>query len=193
MTERVHLAELTTEEVAAVVAKPPSAVLLPVGSVEPHGPHLPLGTDTLLSEEARVVRRRCLRAERRGAWIAPSVPYGVTDFAAGFSGAIGVDAAALTAFLSAIAARFLDGRVVARLPREQPPRAGARSGGARRDRGAPEGARVGRVPSHEALGEDPLRRVQARQLPRGAIRDLARPRGRRRGPRRTRDARRRSR
>ena len=67
MTERVHLAELTTEEVAAVVAKPPSAVLLPVGSVEPHGPHLPLGTDTLLSEEAS--RRAALDArasERRG-------------------------------------------------------------------------------------------------------------------------------
>ncbi|MGO8996867.1 MAG: creatininase family protein [Polyangiaceae bacterium] len=108
MTERVHLAELTTEEVAAVVAKPPSAVLLPVGSVEPHGPHLPLGTDTLLSEESSRRAASMLRGSGVATWIAPSVPYGVTDFAAGFSGAIGVDAAALTAFLSAIVARFLD-------------------------------------------------------------------------------------
>ena len=107
MTERLYLAELTTETIGAVVAKAPSAVLLPVGSVEPHGPHLPLGTDTLLSEESS---RRAVRALRDGgiaAWIAPSVPYGVTDFAAGFAGAIGVDASALTAFLASITARFL--------------------------------------------------------------------------------------
>jgi creatinine amidohydrolase len=107
VTERLHLAELTTEEVAAVVAAPPSAVLLPVGSVEPHGPHLPLGTDTILSEEASRRAVAMLRAKGVAAWIAPSVPYGVTDFAAGFSGAIGVDALALTPFLAAIAARFV--------------------------------------------------------------------------------------
>jgi creatinine amidohydrolase len=107
VSARLHLAELTTVEIAAVVAKPPSAVLLPVGSVEPHGPHLPLGTDTLLSEEASRRAVSVLRAKGVAAWIAPSVPYGVTDFAAGFSGAIGVDAAALTAFLSAIAGRFV--------------------------------------------------------------------------------------
>jgi creatinine amidohydrolase len=105
--ERLHLAELTTEELAAVVAKPPSAVLLPVGSVEPHGPHLPLGTDTLLSEESSRRAARALRARGIDAWIAPSVPYGVTDFAAGFAGAVGVEAGALTTFLAAIAARFV--------------------------------------------------------------------------------------
>jgi creatinine amidohydrolase len=107
VSEHLHLAELTTEEIAAVVAKTPAAVLLPVGSVEPHGPHLPLATDTILSEEASRRAALLLRAKGVEAWIAPSVPYGVTDFAAGFSGAIGVDASALTAFLAAIAARFV--------------------------------------------------------------------------------------
>jgi creatinine amidohydrolase len=105
--ERLRLAELTTEEIAAVVAKGPCAVLLPVGSVEPHGPHLPLGTDTLLSEEASRRGARLLRERGVAAWIAPSVPYGVTDFASGFAGAIGVDAAVLTSFLAAVAARFV--------------------------------------------------------------------------------------
>jgi creatinine amidohydrolase len=107
MSELLYIAELTTEEIAGLVAKPPSAVLLPVGSVEPHGPHLPLGTDTLLSEESSRRAARALREQGIAAWIAPSVPYGVTDFAAGFAGAIGVDASALTAFLTAIVARFL--------------------------------------------------------------------------------------
>jgi creatinine amidohydrolase len=107
VNDRLLLAALTTDEIAGVLARPPTAVLLPVGSVEPHGPHLPLGTDTLLSEEAS--RRAALLLRERGvaAFLAPSVPYGVTDFAAGFSGAIGVDGAALTAFLAAIAARFV--------------------------------------------------------------------------------------
>jgi creatinine amidohydrolase len=39
--------------------------------------------------------------------VAPSVAYGVTDFATGFAGAIGVPAPVLTSMLKAIIARFL--------------------------------------------------------------------------------------
>jgi creatinine amidohydrolase len=107
MSEGLYLAELTTEAIGAVIGKPPSAVLLPVGSVEPHGPHLPLGTDTLLSEESSRRAARALRAQGVVTFIAPSVPYGVTEFASGFAGAIGVEAGVLTPFLAAIAARFV--------------------------------------------------------------------------------------
>ncbi|RPH83777.1 MAG: creatininase family protein, partial [Desulfobacteraceae bacterium] len=47
-------------------------VLLPVGSVEEHGNHLPLGTDTIHALE--VCR---LAGERTGAFVAPPVYYGV--------------------------------------------------------------------------------------------------------------------
>jgi len=107
MSERLHLAALTTEGVAAILANSSSAILLPVGSVEPHGPHLPLGTDTLLSEESSRRAARSLREKGVAAWIAPSIPYGVTDFAAGFAGAIGVEASVLTAFLANVTSRFL--------------------------------------------------------------------------------------
>ncbi|MBL8609802.1 MAG: creatininase family protein [Myxococcales bacterium] len=98
---------MTTAEVRALLAAPPVAALLPVGSTEPHGPHLPLATDVIISEVAceRAVGR--LEAAGIGAVIAPSVPYGVTDYAAGFAGAIGVPAAALTAFLRAVVERLL--------------------------------------------------------------------------------------
>jgi creatinine amidohydrolase len=102
------LAELTTGELATVCATPAATVLLPVGSVEPHGPHLPLGTDTLISEVACAHAVSELRARGVAAYIAPSVPYGVTDFADGFTGAISVPAETLTAFLVAIARRFLE-------------------------------------------------------------------------------------
>jgi creatinine amidohydrolase len=102
-----RLGELTTVEVAAIVAAARSCVLLPVGSVEPHGPHLPLATDTLISEVACARAAERLEAQDVRVVVAPSLPYGVTDYAAGFAGAIGVPAAALTAMLSAIVTRLL--------------------------------------------------------------------------------------
>ena len=47
-------------------------VLVPVGSIEQHGPHLPLDTDTVIAEA--VCRR--LAEELPDAWVAPALPYG---------------------------------------------------------------------------------------------------------------------
>jgi creatinine amidohydrolase len=106
------LADLSTEALARFLdeARPQggAVALLPIGSTEPHGPHLPLSTDILLSEEA------CLRAARafaqRGvpALVAPSVAYGVTRYAAGFRGAVGVTEATLVGLLTDVARALLD-------------------------------------------------------------------------------------
>lgn len=110
---RAHvLDELTTADVERVLAGARSVVvLLPVGSVEPHGPHLPLGTDTRISDAA------CLRAADRldarglAVLLAPPVHYGVTNYARGFAGAISVSGEALTAYLRAVVQAFLVERV----------------------------------------------------------------------------------
>lgn len=106
------LAELTYEEVQEVLAAGPVVALVPVGSVEPHGPHLALETDTTIS--LICARRAADRLEAEGegkpavrAVVAPSLPYGVTDYASGFAGAVGVPAAALTPMLHAIAKSLL--------------------------------------------------------------------------------------
>jgi creatinine amidohydrolase len=107
MTDR--LGRVTTDELGARVASGgPVVALLPVGSVEPHGPHLPLATDTIISEAAAA--RAAAALERRGidVLLAPAVPYGVTRFAAGFAGAISVPPAALTAFLRAVVEGYLE-------------------------------------------------------------------------------------
>ncbi len=103
------LAELTYEEVAEILAAGTAVVIVPVGSVEPHGPHLPLDTDTTISVTCAMRAADRLEAERSTlrAVVAPSVPYGVTDYATGFAGAIGVPAAALTSMLQAIAGSLL--------------------------------------------------------------------------------------
>ncbi|WP_394823311.1 creatininase family protein [Pendulispora albinea] len=108
MTHPVRLAELTTEEASAARGHARSCVLVPVGSVEPHGPHLPLATDTIISEEAAHRAAAVLRDEGIAAYVAPSVPYGVTDYARGFAGALSIPAPVLTAYLEAIARSVLD-------------------------------------------------------------------------------------
>jgi creatinine amidohydrolase len=104
----MRLAEMTTDEVRAFSSRRgPTCVLLPVGSVEPHGPHLPLSTDLVISDEACARAAALLEAKGVSTVVAPPVPYGVTDYAAGFAGAVGVPRAALEAFLRAIVERLL--------------------------------------------------------------------------------------
>ncbi|NUO47462.1 MAG: creatininase family protein [Polyangiaceae bacterium] len=98
-----RLDELTMRDYAAILGQDrPLAVLQPVGSVEPHGPHLPLGTDTMISVAAAERAARRLDEAGVGVLVAPAIPFGVTDFASGFPGAVSVPADALTAFLRAI-------------------------------------------------------------------------------------------
>jgi creatinine amidohydrolase len=100
----------TTETLRALLAAGrPVVALVPVGSVEPHGPHLSLLTDVVISQGA--CERAATLLDERGvaALIAPPVAYGVTDCAAGFPGAVSVPAAALTAYLRAIVDGFLAG------------------------------------------------------------------------------------
>ena len=67
-----HFAELTQPEIAAQLKKNP-LVILPCGSVEQHGPHLPAGTDTLA---ATVIAHAV--AERMDGLVIPGGPLGVT-------------------------------------------------------------------------------------------------------------------
>jgi creatinine amidohydrolase len=110
-------ADLTSPQVAALAGDARTPVLLlPVGAVEPHGPHAPLGTDGLISAGM------CARAARALAddpdvrvVVLPALPYGVTRYGAAFAGAVGVSEATLKALLvevcAGLAAQGL-GRVV---------------------------------------------------------------------------------
>ena len=64
------MAEMTWMAYAKRVSEG-ATVIIPVGSTEQHGPHMPLGSDALVvGEMARRV------AERVGAIVAPTIPYG---------------------------------------------------------------------------------------------------------------------
>jgi len=61
--------------------------LLPVGSTEQHGPHAPLGTDTLAAE---AVAERGVEVYEGDAVIAPAVPVGVSEEHRHFAGSLWV-------------------------------------------------------------------------------------------------------
>jgi creatinine amidohydrolase len=100
MSERpgraARLAELTYPEVEQLLADPrPKIALLPVGSTEAHGPHLPLATDSLIGEAAVALATDALAAAGHVAVALPPIHYAVTEWAAGFAGStsIGADVA----------------------------------------------------------------------------------------------------
>ena len=83
------LASLTWREVSASAAE--SILVVPLGSTEQHGPHLPLGTD---SDIALALAAR-LAAARPAMLLAPLLPYGSAGEHAAFPGTLSIGAAAL--------------------------------------------------------------------------------------------------
>ncbi|MVP00826.1 creatininase family protein [Paenibacillus lutrae] len=73
------------------------AAILPIGAVEAHGPHLPLGTDNLLAE--RLAGRL---AERTTSFVLPTLPYGQVWSLRNFPGSINVSNEALIRMLTDI-------------------------------------------------------------------------------------------
>lgn len=67
-------------------------VILPVGALEAHGPHLPLGADQIQAEVTAAAL-----AERTGALVAPTIAYGSAPSARRFPGTVSVDLATLRA------------------------------------------------------------------------------------------------
>jgi creatinine amidohydrolase len=92
-----RLGELTWREAEALRAVEP-ILLLPIGSTEAHGPHLPLATDTILSEELAARAAAALEAAGRTVVIAPALGYAVTDYAGDFAGTVSLSPATATAY-----------------------------------------------------------------------------------------------
>lgn len=74
--------------------KKTQTILIPVGSVEEHGAHLPLATDTL---EVYELAKRV--AEAVDVFVAPPVPYGVLRSTRDHPGSVGISAGTLRAMI----------------------------------------------------------------------------------------------
>jgi creatinine amidohydrolase len=101
----MRLAELTSAALEELRERRPVA-LWPVGAVEPHGPHAPLGTDVLIS--VGMCERAAARLDEPPAIVLPPLPFGVTRYGAAFAGAIGISEGTLRAIVLDVAAALAE-------------------------------------------------------------------------------------
>src|SRR5229473_8404274 len=91
-TPVLELAEMRWPDVDS---GPRQLLVVPVGSLEQHGPHLPLDTDTRIA--VAVARRAC--AGRAGVALAPPLPIGASGEHAAFPGTLSIGSEALASCL----------------------------------------------------------------------------------------------
>ncbi|HRW04558.1 MAG TPA: creatininase family protein [Caldilineaceae bacterium] len=101
MSPQRYLAHLAWPDVVAL-DKTEGVVILPVGAIEQHGPHLPTLTDTLLVTHVLDATLAALPADVN-AWALPPLNYGKSNEHTGFPGTIKLSATTLLAVLHDIA------------------------------------------------------------------------------------------
>lgn len=83
-----------------------SILCLPVGSLEQHGPRLPLSTGTVIVE--RFAARLATHVSgRHDLWVAPAVPWGLSPEHAWAPGTVTLDIQLYTALISALVAEYI--------------------------------------------------------------------------------------
>ena len=102
-----QLGRMTYPEVEAALAREGATkvALLPTGSTEAHGPHLPLATDSIISEQMAVTAAEALAKRGMVALVLPPLHYAVTDWAADFAGSTGISETSARTVLLDIARR----------------------------------------------------------------------------------------
>lgn len=87
----MNLTYLTAEELS-VLDKANTFVVVPLGSVEQHGPHLPFGTKSFLSEYIAFEAANKLKRQDYSCLITPTLPYMPCQNNSGFSGIFSMSA-----------------------------------------------------------------------------------------------------
>jgi creatinine amidohydrolase len=94
----INFHDLTWKEAREAIARG-AVLILPIGSTEAHGPHLPLATDVIISEEMSRRAARKLKEKGIDSFVLPAVAYSVTDFSSDFAGTISIKKETATALV----------------------------------------------------------------------------------------------
>src|SRR5512135_863812 len=97
-----ELGQLTWQE-AGGTDRDRTVVILPVGALEAHGPHLPVATDVWIAEAMARAGADKLAARGLEVLMLPALAYTTAVFAADFPGTMSIDPAALTGQVAGIA------------------------------------------------------------------------------------------
>jgi creatinine amidohydrolase len=84
---------------AAALAGGDLVAILPLGALEAHGPHLPVGADVWIAEAMAREGARRLAAQGVGAVVLPALAYAPAPFAAEFAGTLSIRPETLVALL----------------------------------------------------------------------------------------------
>lgn len=105
-----HLGDARSPELDSSI----SVLIVPLGSTEQHGPHLPLSTDTVIAEAWAAALALSLEAVQVAAVVAPVLPYGAAGEHQSFPGtlSIGTEATATVVVELARSAAHVADRVV---------------------------------------------------------------------------------
>lgn len=87
-----HLGSFTGAEISRIAREENPLVILPIGAIEQHGPHLPVGVDTFIASAAAAGLKARLGA---AVLIAPTMAYGKSNEHADFAGTVGMSATSL--------------------------------------------------------------------------------------------------
>jgi creatinine amidohydrolase len=102
-----RLGELTWRDADELKQRRP-IVLVPIGSTEAHGPHLPLATDAILSEELAARAAAALEGDGYATIVAPTLSYAITHYASEFAGTISIAAETATALVTDVCASLIE-------------------------------------------------------------------------------------
>lgn len=97
-----ELADLVWEDVRDL-DRARTVAVLPVGAIEAHGPHLPLGTDNLIAFAMAREGARRIRASGHPVVLLPALPFTAAAFGAAFPGTISIAPSTVTALIVDIA------------------------------------------------------------------------------------------
>ena len=98
---QVEWARLTAPDIRAVAAQPNALAVLPIGSLEQHGPHLPVITDTA-SASAAAIRAALLVADEMPVLVLPGLWTGMSEHHLPFGGTISLNFSELQGVLRGV-------------------------------------------------------------------------------------------
>ena len=96
----MYLAEMNYLQVEEYLKKN-DTIIIPIGSLENHGKHMPLGVDTMIPDKIAE-----LLNEKSDIVIAPTINYGATDDLCGFAGTVSLGVEGLISLLRTICDQF---------------------------------------------------------------------------------------
>jgi creatinine amidohydrolase len=100
MNSSRHLADLRAPELSSALSKD-SVIVLPLGAIEQHGPHLPLSTDFVVADAVSTAAVQAVGAQV-DAWLLPTLPYTKSNEHAWSPGTMWLSATTLMAVIDDI-------------------------------------------------------------------------------------------